>query len=460
MLSILGKPASHASRRGGATRFCDGVSRRDFLTIGSMAMGGIGLPALLASEAQAGLGKSHKAIINIFLPGGPPHQDMFDIKAEAPSEIRGEFEAIKTNVPGIEIGELFPKLATMADKFAIIRSVVGATGGHDAYQCMTGRPLMPAPTGGWPAAGAWISKLQGPVNRSVPPHLSLCYKTDHGPWGYDGDGGFLGLAHAPFKLVGGKNETKKTDSMVLQGITLDRLQDRDSLRNSLDGFRREMDTSGRMAGLDTFTSQALGILTSSTLAEALDISKEDPQLVERYGLGDPKFRDDGAPKLTENFLVARRLVEAGARLVSLNFSRWDWHGDNFGACRQDCPLLDRGLSALLSDLHERGLDRDVSVVVWGEFGRTPKINPQAGRDHWPQVSFALLAGGGMRTGQVIGATNRLGEYPIDRPVTFQEVWATLYQNIGLNLRSVREFDLRGRPQYLVDEGVQPLKEMI
>jgi len=455
MLSILGRSA-----RGGMSRFCDGLSRRDFLTIGSMAMGGITLPALLQNEAAAGIGKSHKAIINIFLPGGPPHQDMFDIKTEAPSEVRGEFEPIKTNVSGIEIGELFPKVANIADRLTIIRSIVGATGGHDAYQCMTGRPLMPAPAGGWPAAGAWISKLQGPVNQSVPPHLSLCYKTDHVPWGYDGSGGFLGIAHAPFKLVGGKNETKKTDTMVLNGITLDRLRDRDSLRSSLDQFRRNLDSSGKMAGVDAFTEQALGILTSSRLAEALDLSKEDPQLVERYGFGDPKFRDDGAPKLTENFLIARRLVEAGARLVSLNFSRWDWHGRNFDACRQDCPLLDRALSALITDLHERGLDRDVSVVVWGEFGRTPKINKDAGRDHWPQVSFALLACGGLRHGQVIGATNRLGEYPINRPVTFQEVWATLYQAIGLNLRAVREFDLRGRPQYLVDEGVQPLRECI
>ena len=454
MLSILGRPTK--SRSG----FCDGIARRDFLTIGGMALGGIALPALLQREAAAGIGKSHKAIINVFLPGGPPHQDMFDIKLDAPSEIRGEFQPIKTNVPGIEIGELFPKVAQLADKMTIIRSIVGATGGHDAYQCMTGRALMPAPTGGWPAAGAWISKLQGPVNQSVPPHLSLCYKTDHGPWGYDGDGGFLGIAHAPFKLVGGKNETKKTDSMVLNGITLDRLQDRDALRSSLDRLRRDVDNSGKLNGVDSFTSQALGILTSSKLAEALDFSKEDPKLVEQYGFGDPKFRDDGAPKLTENFLIARRLVEAGARLVSLNFSRWDWHGQNFQACRQDCPLLDRALAALITDLHDRGLDRDVSVVVWGEFGRTPKINKDAGRDHWPQVSFALLAGGGLRHGQVIGETNRLGEYPINRPVKFQEVWATLYHAMGLNLSSVREFDLRGRPQYLVDQGIEPLRECI
>ncbi|HTN75819.1 MAG TPA: DUF1501 domain-containing protein, partial [Pirellulaceae bacterium] len=365
MLTILGKPSRN--------RFCDGVSRRDFLTIGGMALGGLALPQLLAAEAHAGLGKSHKAIINIFLPGGPPHQDMFDLKPDAPAEIRGEFQPIKTNVSGIEIGELFPKVAAMADKFVFVRSMVGANGNHYSNQCITGRTDMNQPAGGWPSMGAWVSKLQGPVNNAIPPHLSLMYKTDHAPWGYGGDGGFLGLAHSPFKLVGGKTETTKTENMVLQGITLDRLQDRHNLLSSLDRLKREMDTSGAMNGIDTFTEQALGILTSSKLAAAMDLSQEPPELVERYGRGDPKFRDDGAPKLTENFLIARRLVEAGARVVSLNFSRWDWHGDNFGACRQDCPLLDRAVSALVQDLHDRGLDKDVSVVVWGEFGRTPKI---------------------------------------------------------------------------------------
>jgi hypothetical protein len=453
MLTLLGKDQPSG-------KFCDGHSRRDFLKIGGMVMGGLSLPQLLAAEARSGIGRSHKAIINIFLPGGPSHQDMFDIKVDAPSEIRGEFQAIKTNVAGIEIGELFPLLAKTMDKCVVIRSVVGAAGGHDAYQCMTGRPLNPAPAGGWPASGAWISKLLGPVNKAIPPHLSMCYKTDHGPWGYDGDGGFLGIAHSPFKLVGGREETSKRENMVLNGMTLDRLQDRRNLLASFDTLRRDVDTTGKMAGLDEFTQQAIGILTSSQLADALDISKEDPRTVERYGKGDQKFRDDGAPKLTENFLIARRLVEAGARVVSLNFSRWDHHGQNFQALRQDCPLLDQAASALIEDIYARGMDRDVSVVIWGEFGRTPKINPGAGRDHWPQVSCALLAGGGMKTGQVIGATNRLGEHPTDRPVTFQEIWATLYQNLGLNLRAVREFDLRGRPQYLVDQGVEPLKEVV
>ena len=453
MLTILGRP----DRRSG---FCDRVTRRNFLQIGGLVMGGLTLPQLLRAESETGVGRSHKAIINVFLPGGPPHQDMWDIKVDAPSEIRGELQPIKTNASGIEICELFPRIASRMERFVPIRTIVGASGSHYSFQTLTGRHHNNPPAGGWPSMGAWVSKLQGPVAPSVPPHLSLFYKTGHQPWGDPGEGGFLGVAHSPFRLVGGQSETSKTDNMVLKGITLERLADRTALRSALDNFRREADTSGAMDGLDAFTQQAVGILTSSQLAEAMDYTREDPATIERYGKGDPKFRADGAPKITENFLIARRLVEAGARVVSLNFSRWDWHGGNFTRARQDMPMLDQAVSALVDDLYDRGMDRDVSVVVWGEFGRTPKINNNAGRDHWPRVSCALLAGGGMRTGQVIGETNRLGEYAKERPVSFQEVFATLYHNIGLNLRATREFDLRGRPQYLVDPGVEPLKELV
>jgi hypothetical protein len=454
MLTIFGRTDN--SRQA----LCDGLTRRNFLQIGGLITGGLTLPKLLAAEEKSGRKSTHKAVINIFLPGGPPHQDMWDIKTDAPTDVRGEFRAIKTAVPGIEICELFPQIASMMDRFVPIRSVVGAGGAHYAHEAMTGRRELNPPAGGWPSMGAWVSKVSGPVNATIPPHLSLFYKTDHQPWGDPGNGGFLGVKHAPFRLVGGRNETSKVDNMVLKDITLERLADRSSLRQSLDRFRREADSSGLMNGQDAFTQQAMGILTSSALAESLDISQEDPKLVERYGKGDAEFRADGAPKMTENFLIARRLVEAGARVVSLNFSRWDWHGDNFGRARQDMPMLDQAVSALVEDLENRGMLQDVSVVVWGEFGRTPKINNNAGRDHWPQVSCALLAGGGIRSGQVIGATNRLGEHATDRPVTFGEIMATLYTNLGLNLSAVREFDLRGRPQYLVDDGVAPLRELV
>ena len=199
------------------------------------------------------------------------------------------------------------------------------------------------------------------------------------------------------------------------------------------------------------------------MVDALDLSKEDPATLARFGANDPKFVRDGAPRMVRNFCLARRLVEAGARVVTMNFSRWDWHGPdgkNFVEGRKDMPLLDQGVSALVTDLHERGLDKDVSVVVWGEFGRTPRVNKDAGRDHWPQLSCALMAGGGMRTGQVIGETDRNADHAVKRPVKFEEVFATLYTNIGLKLNDIRIFDPNGRPQYLVDPEVKAMRELV
>ena len=456
MLTIFG----NADRRGTQ---CDGTSRRDFLKIGGMAAGGLSLPQLLAMEANGGIGSSHKAIINVFLPGGPSHIDFFDLKPDAPSEIRGEFSPIRTNVSGIEIGELFPRMAKMMDKFAIIRSIADSEGLHDGYQCMTGRKRKEQPpAGGWPMMGSPVSKICGPVNDSVPANVSLMYPTRTRTWGDAGNGGYIGSAHDPMQLVA-KDPLAKPSSMTLQGITLDRLNDRQRLLHTIDQFRHQVDHSDALQGSDTFTQQAMSILTSSRLVEALDLSNEDPRILDRYGDNDPTYQRDGAPRMVRNFLVARRLVEAGARVVSMNFSRWDWHGGdglNFPRSRQEAPLLDQGLSALVTDLHERGLDQDVSVVVWGEFGRTPKINKMNSRDHWPAVTFALMAGGGMRTGQVIGATNRLGEYPTQRPVTFQEVFATLYHNVGIDVRTSTVVDLQGRPQFLVDSGVEVIRELV
>ncbi|HYT60072.1 MAG TPA: DUF1501 domain-containing protein [Haliangiales bacterium] len=440
---------------GSRQRFCDGISRRNFLKIGALGLGGLSLPQLLQAEAQSGIRRSHKAVIMIFLPGGPSHQDIFDLKMDAPSEIRGEFKPISTNVPGIQICEHLPLLAKIMDKMALVRSIVGATGDHYAVQCLTGRSHKNPPPGGWPCLGSTVAKLQGPVNKAIPPFVGLSPKMGHMPWADNGQPGFLGPAYAPFK----PNDAGK-DDLVLNGITLDRLAERKMLLASFDRFRRDVDASGLMEGLDSFNEQAFGMLTSSKLLEALDIEKEDPKVRACYGKGDPKNRDDGGPKLMEHMLVARRLVEAGARCVTLAFSRWDHHGDNFGALRQDLPLLDQGVSALVQDLHQRGLDKDVSVVVWGEFGRTPTINKDAGRDHWPRVSCGLLAGGGMKTGQVIGATDRLGGEAVERPVQFGDVFATLYHNLGIDVAKVTVTDLNGRPQYLVDAGCQPMKELV
>ena len=465
-MTIFGKPDARYG-------FFYGLNRRDFLTVGGSLLGGLTLADMLRAENATGIKHTHKAVINIYLPGGPPHIDMFDLKPDAPAEIRGEFKPIKTNVPGIEICELFPKLAAMMDKFVIIRSMADCHGDHDAYQCMTGRKPTPQSREYWPGIGSWVSKVQGNANQSVPPNLSLMYRTGEPRWGYPGIGGFLGNAHNPFRLVESPSRparpTRRSDSnagtenMSLRGITLDRLQDRVQLLKSFDTANRQIDQTGQFAGIDAYNQQALGILTTSRLRDALDLSKEDPKVVEKYGVDDPAFERDGAPRMVRNFCIARRLVEAGARVVTMNFTRWDWHGGdgkNFVQARKDFPLLDVALTSLITDLHERGLDKDVAVVVWGEFGRTPRLNKSNSRDHWPQASFALLAGGGMKMGQVIGATNKNAEYPVKRPVLFQEVFATLYHCLGINLSQTRIFDPNGRPQYLVEPDIHPMRELI
>jgi hypothetical protein len=452
MLSILSESSG---------KFCDGVSRRSFLKIGGLSLGGATLPQLLQAEAakngQSSSGMNHQAVIMIYLPGGPPHQDMWDLKMDAPSEYRGEFRPIGTNVPGIEIGELFPRIAKMADKFSFIRSMVGAEGPHDAVMCLTGRPgRSKVPPGGWPSLGAVLSKVDGRVNDSCPSFVGLSPKCGHDEWGDPGAHGFLGPSHAPFTPFRGAGK----EDIVLKNVSLERLRDRRSLLGSFDQFRSEFDRSGMMEGLDTFNQQAFGVLTSSALADALDLTKEDPATVARYGKGLERLKDDGSWSRLDQFLMARRLVEAGARCVTLGFSRWDWHSNNFGQAREEFPLLDQGLSALVEDLHNRGIDKNVSVVVWGEFGRTPLINKNGGRDHWPRVSSAVLAGGGMRHGQVIGATDRLGGEATERPVEFQEVFSTLYHRCGIDARNTTVNDLTGRPMYLVDSQYSPMKELI
>ena len=451
MLTILGNDSG---------KFCDGLSRRSFLQIGGLALGGASLPQILAAEAAGGKpakGINHKAVIMIFLPGGPPHQDMWDMKPDAPAEYRGEFRPIKTNVSGIEISEELPRMAKMADKLTFVRSIIGAEGPHDAMMCLTGRAgRSNVPPGGWPSIGSAISKLQGGVNESCPPFVGLAPKCGHDEWGNPGPAGFLGPSHSPFTPFRGAGK----EDIVLKGVSLERLGDRRALLSSFDDFRRDVDRSGMMEGLDTFNQQAFGVLTSSNLAKALDITEEDPKLIERYGKGLHEHLDDGSWRRLDQFLMARRLVEAGARCVTLSFSRWDWHSNNFKSARREFPMLDQGLSALVQDLHDRGLDKDVSVIVWGEFGRTPKINANGGRDHWPRVNSAVLACGGMNHGQVIGATDRLAGEVVERPVEFQDIFATLYKSVGIDANSTTIPDLTGRPTYLVDPHYSPMKELI
>ncbi len=439
--------------------FCDGVSRRSFLQIGGLSIAGMAsltLPDLLRAEALAGAGSRHKGVINIFLGGGAPHQDMWEIKTDAPKEIRGEFSPIATKIAGIEIGETFPLIAAKMDKFAVIRSVVGNSGGHDAFQCFSGWERNSiASVGGRPSIGSVVSKLGGPVDPGVPPFVALAEKTQHGPWSEPGAPGFLGAAFKAFKPQG-----EGMADLRLNTVSSDRLKDRKSLLKGLDNLKREVDATGMLRGMDAFTEAAFGVLTSSKLVDALDLSKEDPKIVERYGDGKPyKFQYDGAPTCNDQLLMARRLIEAGVRCVTLSYGRWDSHGDNFGLVRDHGAKLDQCVTALVQDLENRGMLDDVTVVVWGEFGRTPRINPQAGRDHWPQVNSCLMAGGGMRTGQAIGATNRLGEYAKERPVHVQEIVATIYRNMGIDPMTTTLRDPTGRPQFLVDVR-DPIHELV
>lgn len=443
----------HSSNGG---KFCDGKTRRDFLKIGGLAMGGLSLPDLLRAESAQGTRRNQKAVIMVFLPGGPPHQDMVDLKMDAPSEVRGEFRPINTNVDGLQLCEHMPRLAKMMDKWTVIRSMADCDPLHDAFQCLTGRSFKAQPPGGWPSFGSVVSKVQGQTLPSVPSFVGLAPKMGEMRWARSGEPGFLGVSHAPFQ----PNKGGGMADMALKDVSLERLRDRTALLKGFDDFRRDMDASGLMGGIDTFNEQALDVLSSPKLLDALDLSKEDPRIVEMYGQGENRNRDDGGPRLTSHFLAARRLVEAGARVVTLAFSRWDYHSNNFGQLREDLPLLDSALSALTTDLHQRGLADDVSVVVWGEFGRTPTINAKAGRDHWPRVSCAMLMGGGMKHGQVIGATDKLGGEATARPVRFGEVFATLYNRLGIDVNKVTLTDHAGRPQYLVPDGLQPMPELI
>ena len=436
-------------------RFCDGGSRRDFLQVGALGLGGLALPQLLQAEAAQGVRHSHKAVIMVYLTGGPPHQDMFDLKPDAPKEVRGEFKPIATNVPGIRIGEHFTRLAKVMDKCAIIRSLVGSDGRHSSFQCVTGQRFATRPAGGWPEIGSILSRVAGPVNENVPPAFDLSMHMAHLPYNLPG-AGFLGAGHRSFKPTGSGKEDLKLNS-----VSPLRLGGRRSLLESFDNFRRDVDTRG-VSGLDAFTQQAFGVLTSSKLAEALDLSKEDPKVRESYGKDDPKclpYSSKGYQAHMSKFLLARRLVEAGARCVTVAFADYDWHGACFERGKKVHPLLDQGLAALITDLHQRGLDKDVSVVVWGEFGRTPKINERAGRDHWNKVCAALLAGGGMRTGQVIGATDKTASEATDRPVRFEDVHATLYHNLGIDPMATTVTDLSGRPRYLLEKG-EVIRELV
>jgi hypothetical protein len=427
-------------------RFCSGYSRREALRIGSLALGGLSLPQMLRAEAAAGTGSSNKAVIMVHLPGGPPHTDMWDMKEDAPSQIRGEFNAISTSVPGIRICEHMPQIAKQMERFVPIRSIVDSFGEHSSYQNLTGQSNKPTePAGGWPEIGAVLGKFQGQSPKGVPSAVAMM--------GSEAGGGFLGAAHQPFA----PNGRGRGDMKLQSNLTLERLADRKAMLSGLDQLKRDADNSGLMDGLDEFNRLAFDVVTSTKLSDALDINKAEKESRERYHKGVPQnMRND-----VDAFLTARRLVEAGVRCVTLSSGGWDTHGNNFKTLKErNLPVLDAGLANLVQDLYQLGMLDDVSIVVWGEFGRTPIVNSGAGRDHWPRVMGALMAGGGMKTGQVIGETDRTGGEASARPVRVGEVFSTLYHNCGLDPAALSANDLSGRPVSLVDPSLKPMKELV
>jgi uncharacterized protein (DUF1501 family) len=440
MLSILG------SRH----RYCDGLSRRNFLTIGSLAVGGLTLPNLLRAESKAGK-RSHKSVIMVYLSGGLAHQDTFDLKPKAPAEVRGEFNPIPTNVPGVQFGEHLPKLAKVMDKLVVLRSLVGQRDEHSSYQSYVGVPMNDAKRDMKPHFGSIVAKLQGQTHPVMPAFVDLSPTMQHKPYNSPG-AGMLGRVAEAVKVDG-----DEVSMMKNLAVPMDRLGDRKTLLAGLDAFRKTADqTNGVKA--DTFHDRAFDVLTTSKLVEALDVKKEPQATRDRYGEGSPKHQGDGAPQWNEQLLIARRLVEAGARVVTVGYGFWDTHGNNFKSLKKNLPLFDQGISAMVEDIHARGLDKDVTVVVWGEFGRTPKINKDAGRDHWSRVNSALLFGGGMKAGQVIGSTDSAAAEAKDDPLPYQSVLATVYKNLGIDAHAMVT-DVAGRPNPILPGGVLPIERV-
>ncbi len=418
--------------------FCDGMPRRSFLKIGAFGAG-LALSDMLRLKAQASPAASarptaNKSAIMIYLPGGPSHMDMYDLKPEAPMEFRGEFRPINTNVNGVQISEHMPRQARMFDKLAVIRSLV-SVGEHSDSECMTGYSENVNRTASHPSIGSVVSRIRGNAQSDIPSFVSLRGMS------VGCEPGFLGVPHRAFTPDG------PSLSNLTPSRNADQTTERRSLLTQFDTVRRDIDARGTMAGLDTFAERAFDMIASGATRQALDINREDPRTRDRY-------------RGVEQFLTARRLIEAGVGCVTLAYGGWDTHSDNFNTLRRQLPDLDRGIANLIQDLHDRGMQDDVVTVVWGEFGRTPRVGDSTpdGRGHWPQVMSALIAGGGLRMGQAIGSSNARGELPRDRRCTPSQVLSTVYRAMGID--PVQTFNNNnGRPMYILDDR-EPITELL
>lgn len=457
------------------------VTRRSFLQAGTIGVGGLGLHHLMAMRARAAAGAPQDtACIFVWLPGGPPHMEMYDMKPEAPSEYRGEFSPVRTNVAGIEVCELLPLHTKIADKFSIIRSVQHTFSDHGGAhkRFMTGRDPQ-EPTGfinDYPACGSMISMMLERQNRS---DLNYVLMTDQGRHGidvYSLGTAYLGNSTTPFTIAGDPSKSGfKVKNLSLSSETESRLLDRKHLLSKLDQLRRDIDQAGGIGAMDELNQRAMNLLTSGEIRQAFDLSKESEPTKERYGRHAWGYRA----------LMARRLVEAGCPFVTVVLENpfvsgvpfpkdgtynWDSHAVNchlFRDARVRFPIYDRTVTALIEDIYARGLDERVLVVVTGEFGRTPRLEhrtgsqtkvSQPGRDHWPQAMSMIVSGGGSQHGQIIGATNRRGEEPSERPLSPNDVWATIFRHLGIDYRHSL-LDHNGRPMPILSDG-EPIRELL
>ena len=422
---------------------CDGTTRRDFLKVGALGLGGLALPDLMrarAAAAQAGQTTRNTSVVWLWLSGGPTHVETFDPKMTAPVEFRSVTGAVPTNVPGLEIGGTFEKLAKVSDKMAYVRSFAHRNSGHGGgtHFVMTGYDFPPADNGQRPIKpgyGAILSRYRGANSptTSLPTYVRLGNILGDGP-------AWLGAPYAPFDTTG--NARKNMDLTM----AMDRLNDRRSLLGQFDTMNRELDRTGLISGLDTIESQAFDLILSKS-REAFDVTKEDPKTKDLYG-----------PGLGQQMLLARRLCEAGVGFVTLNFGGWDMHGNIGQAMKNLGPRVDQAVSAFVQDCANRGVDKDILLVISGEFGRTPRINNGAGRDHWAPLSTLALSGGGLKMGQAVGESNAKAEVPKTRPITPQDLMATIFHVLGIP-QDLHYKDPSGRPVPMIDGG-RPIGELV
>jgi hypothetical protein len=430
---------------------CDGTTRRSFLKVGFLGLAGMTLADRLALKAQAnesGRPTPDTAVILVWLGGGPSHIDMYDLKPDAPAEFRGEFRPTATNVPGIQIGEHLPHQARLMDKISVVRSVTHTNAGHGmgTHWMMTGYvPTIEINDNLNPAAGSVVARLRGANAPQLPAYVCLPNPPP------SANAAYLGVACNPFSPGSDPNNSgfQVRDLRLAPQVNIDRFRNRRELISGLDNLRRDVDGQGVMDGYDRFYRDAFDMVTGERARTAFDIHSEDPRIRDRYG------RDSWG----QSALLARRLVEAGVTFVTVNMGGWDTHNNNFNSLRtNNLPKYDRAIAALVEDLHERGLDRKVLVVTYGEFGRTPRINPTAGRDHWPGAASVVFAGGGLHMGQMIGATDARAEYPTSRAVGPQDVLATMYHVLGIDYRH-EFYDAAQRPIPVLNEG-RPITELV